>query len=384
LVVCNDHIIYLIVNCGSLAKQDHLIAEICPAGRVVKVYSIQYTVYCMKTNKELILELIEQFGEVTVNELINNIGVGRQMIHRHLKSLLIEGKIIKRGTPPKVFYITIPKAGGNFVFDTALAPRSVNLPPVSEKFIQENFLFRTPDGRLIEGVSGFLAWSTKINTSNLTSLTERYMNELEKAAKLKFRGVIDATKKLLNTDIFEDDLFLDKLCYLELYNMGEFGKTKLSQLIAVAKEDESREAALRVAQEVKIRIKNFIYENGIDSVAYIPPSIKRAHQLMTILKEEVNINVSDIRLHKIVNEFVRPQKSLETTQDRIINARNTIFVEGTGEFNRILLIDDVTGSGATLNEVARKIKPKYLKQGGEIWGLTLVGSMKGFDVIRTV
>jgi predicted amidophosphoribosyltransferase len=28
-------------------------------------------------------------------------------------------------------------------------------------------------------------------------------------------------------------------------------------------------------------------------------------------------------------------------------------------FNRVLLIDDAVGSGATLNEIARKLKEKY-------------------------
>jgi predicted amidophosphoribosyltransferase len=47
-----------------------------------------------------------------------------------------------------------------------------------------------------------------------------------------------------------------------------------------------------------------------------------------------------------------------------------------------LLIDDAVGSGATLNQVAGKIKDKGVAQ--KITGLALVGSFKGFDVITDV
>jgi predicted amidophosphoribosyltransferase len=51
-------------------------------------------------------------------------------------------------------------------------------------------------------------------------------------------------------------------------------------------------------------------------------------------------------------------------------------------YNRILLIDDAVGSGATINETACKIKMR--KMADEVIGFAVVGSFKGFDVIQEV
>ena len=45
----------------------------------------------------------------------------------------------------------------------------------------------------------------------------------------------------------------------------------------------------------------------------------------------------------------------------------------------ILIIDDAIGSGATINEIAVKIKDKKLAN--KITGLAITGSYKGFEVI---
>ena len=86
---------------------------------------------------------------------------------------------------------------------------------------------------------------------------------------------------------------------------------------------------------------------------------------------------------KTQNDVAVPQKSLSKLEDRIANARNSIFVSDERKFNNVLLIDDAVGSGATLNETAKKIKERGLCT-GKIIGLALTGSFKGFDVINEV
>ena len=47
----------------------------------------------------------------------------------------------------------------------------------------------------------------------------------------------------------------------------------------------------------------------------------------------------------------------------------------------VLIIDDACGSGATINEVAKKLKNLNAKK---VYGYSIVGSYKGFDIISEV
>jgi predicted amidophosphoribosyltransferase len=88
-------------------------------------------------------------------------------------------------------------------------------------------------------------------------------------------------------------------------------------------------------------------------------------------------------LEKIYQGEVRvAQKSLSKLEERVENAYKTIFLSETGNYKRVLLIDDAVGSGATFNEVAKKLKKE---QGVEfVAGFAAVGSYKGFEVIQEV
>jgi len=48
-------------------------------------------------------------------------------------------------------------------------------------------------------------------------------------------------------------------------------------------------------------------------------------------------------------------------------------------FNKVLLIDDALGSGATINETACKLKNRHIAK--MVYGYALTGSYKGFEVI---
>ncbi len=69
--------------------------------------------------------------------------------------------------------------------------------------------------------------------------------------------------------------------------------------------------------------------------------------------------------------------------NRIENAKHTIMVDDFELYTNILIIDDAVGSGATLNETAKQIKDKHVVK-GNIIGLAITGSFKGFDIISEV
>lgn len=75
------------------------------------------------------------------------------------------------------------------------------------------------------------------------------------------------------------------------------------------------------------------------------------------------------------------QKSLSKLSERIENARQTIYVKDPKfSYQRILIIEDALGSGATMNEIACKLDHKDRL----IFGYAVVGSYKGFEVIREI
>lgn len=77
------------------------------------------------------------------------------------------------------------------------------------------------------------------------------------------------------------------------------------------------------------------------------------------------------------------QKTLAKLEERIKNARETIFVDTMDmRYEKVLLIDDAVGSAATLNETAKKLKQMGIA--GKVYGFAVVGSLKGFEVIREV
>lgn len=79
-----------------------------------------------------------------------------------------------------------------------------------------------------------------------------------------------------------------------------------------------------------------------------------------------------------------PQKTLRKLEDRIINAKTTIIVPPNQQIDyNILIIDDAAGSGATLNETAKKIRTIATNK-IKIIGYSIVGSYKGFDIISEV
>jgi hypoxanthine phosphoribosyltransferase len=82
-------------------------------------------------------------------------------------------------------------------------------------------------------------------------------------------------------------------------------------------------------------------------------------------------------------EIPVPQKSLAKLEERIENAQTTIFPrDNRFSFHRILVIDDAVGSGATLQAVAAKLKTLQPKI--TVTGFAIVGSLKGFEVIKEV
>ena len=325
----------------------------------------------MASNKEKILSYIKENGQATVNELLDILLIERAMIHRHLKSMVEAGVIRKIGSAPKVWYVPVEKK--KQVLEIP------NIPASATKIINSNFLLITPQGERLDGVAGFVRWCAD-RRYDIIKRSSEYEALYKKYVALEENGLLDGTLKMRDT--FGDDCRIDKTYYVDFYAWEIFGKTKLGQLLLYAKQSQNRKMIKEVIDIIHPCVNSLIKKHNINAVGYIPPTVKRTIQIMDVIKKNLRIALPEIKLTKAVGEVRVPQKTLSKLQERVDNARETIMVSGNKNFSTVLLIDDAVGSGATMNETARKLKNHGIA--GKVIGLAIIGSLKGFDVISEI
>lgn len=312
--------------------------------------------------------------EASVSELQEHISVSRQMLHRVLNRMQEEGLIQKLGRAPRVFYRLKRDVPGKKIKEFTLTEEELS-------FLAEHFLLFTETGNRLEGIAGLQVWSEKQNLPVEKTAREFITTQKKYLKYVKPNGLINGTQKLLNTKGF-DKISINELYYCDFYAIERFSKTRLGTLLHFAKQGQNRKLIQEIVSLTKRKTEHLIRNKKIDAVGYIPPTIKRQLQFMTVLQKGYNLSVPHLNLLKVSGAIPIPQKGLNKIEDRIGNARASIIVKESREFNNVLLIDDAVGSGATINETATKLKFKGTAQ--KVFGLAVTGSFKGFDVIQEV
>jgi biotin operon repressor/hypoxanthine-guanine phosphoribosyltransferase len=322
----------------------------------------------IKTSDKII-NYIEDKGQVSGNELANYLGITTRAVRKQLNNLLKESKVYKIGRPPKVFY--------SIKNEQEKADIEV-LPKGLKTVIEDNFFIITPSGKRMEGLNGFIYWCQKQDLPVEKTAIE-YEKTLKKYASHKKDGLIDGMYKIKKTF---DEVYLDKIFYLDFYSIERFGKTKLGQLLLYAKQSQNKALISELVSMIKSDIERIIKKFNVNAVGFIPPTVKREVQLMKEIERQLNLSVPSISIVKLKTQVIVPQKTLNKLEDRIENAKNTIVVSEARMYDNLLLIDDALGSGSTLNEVAQKIKKQKIAK--NIIGLAITGSYSGFEVISEV
>lgn len=328
----------------------------------------------MKTNtKNEILAYIRQNRRVEPKHIIAKFPLSPQVIHRHLKKLTEENAIIKTGAPPRVWYDTARHYGQ--------LTQAIKIDDGIFRCIAENYLNVSPQGEIGRGWWGFDQWCQKQKLDPQKTARE-YCQTLKKYNIYKNNGLVNGLPKIKAS---LPHVYLDELYYLDFYAIERFGKTKLGALTYFAKQSQSRELMKEIATLTKDNIFKLIQEKNIDAIGLVPPTVKRAVQILTELKKLWAWDLPEIKLFKNsgTNEILVAQKSLSKLADRIENAEASIAVEKGLAFKNVLLIDDAVGSGATLNETAHKIRSAGMVT-NKIIGLAITGSFSGFDVINEI
>lgn len=322
-----------------------------------------------KTSQK-ILTYIKNHEQASGNELADFLALSDRAIRKQLSALLKTRTVSKIGKPPKVFYL---------IGQPSVIKEKIKISPNLAKKINKEYLIITPAGEKKEGVDGFTYWCGRNNLPHQKT-AEEYVNTLAKYQAHKKDDLIDGLSKMKSTF---DKVYLDSIYYLDFYSIERFGKTKLGQLLLYAKQSQNVNLMKEIVKNIKPSVNKLIKKYKIDGLGFIPPTVKREHQLMRSLEKGLGGNIKKISIIKIKTQVAVPQKTLSKLADRIENAKNTFVVDENTVFRNILLIDDAVGSGSTLNETAKKIREKNICK-GKIVGLALTGSFKGFDVISEV
>lgn len=323
------------------------------------------------TSKKII-NFITKNKSAKPKDLVAHLGFSQQAIFKQLKKLINQEILVKNGTVPNVFY--------SLKENLPISQKS-NLDEKISNIIEKNYLFITPNGDFLPGLSGFDYWCKK-NNLPLGKTSQEYIEVLKKYASFRDKksGLISGLEKFKQSFV---QVFIDQIYYLDFYSLERFGKTKLGLLLLYAKQSQNKELIKKIFQIIHKPVLDLINSANIDAVSFVPPTVNRNVQLQKELEKMFSFNLPKVNIVKINNKIIVPQKTLNKLQDRIDNIDKTAFIDGNKIFNNILLIDDAVGSGATLNQIAKKIKEKQLVK-GKIIGLALTSSFKGFDVISEV
>ena len=333
-------------------------------------------------SRDKIQELFEASNELTVKEIVDKIGISKQMVHLVVKQLQEEGKLEKLGRAPKTVYRLLSQENKSHYDLVAEAPQEYSAIQEEDKaFLDKNFLVVTETGNLLEGMEAFQHWCRQRSLPITKTLME-YLSTKKKYEKYyDADGMINGTEKLNNTKGY-DKIWLDELYYLDFYAIERFGKTRLGTLLHYAKQGQNKFLMNIMMNAIREQMKTFLQTQGADALGFVPPTIRREVQLMKFIQTQLNAPLPVVEIKKTSGIIPVPQKSLSKLEERIRNAENTFAVTDRRSFKHVVLIDDAVGSGSTLNQIAGKMKHKGIAQ--KITGLAIVGSFKGFDVITDV
>jgi phosphoribosylpyrophosphate synthetase len=326
----------------------------------------------MKSNtKNQVIEIINKNGRMRPSELSQALNISPQMLHRHLKTLIAEGTIQKLGVPPLTFY-ELKKTD---------SPQHSFKSETIQQFLDSQFSWLTATGRLIDGSKGFILWCQ--STSQMKAIDSLANAYIDVRSKFQPRnGLVSAIEKFRGTF---NNCALDEVYYSDFWALPQFGRTRLAFLLTLGKSGQSKQAISNIAEEIRPALKAIIQDLKIDSVVFVPHSIPRKVQFLEHLAINLRLDLPSIRIKKIFATGTPiAQKSLAKLNDRIENARTSIFLVDRDKpiaASRVLIIDDAVGSGATLNVVAEQLKHAGVKW---VVGYAVVGSLKGFDVINEI
>jgi phosphoribosylpyrophosphate synthetase len=320
------------------------------------------------TVKDHILDLFGEYRELTIKEIIDKIPISKQWAHVIINQLLRAKEIERIGHPPKTVYRLIPH------LQKARQPQNMSWAEAD----LDKFLIVTETGQLLEGEPAFLHWCRQRSLPPEEAICQYGRVQQQYARYHDNHGIVDGFEKFSVIMGFES-IWLDELCFLDFDTVGQFGKTRLGTLINHAKHGQNKELMNYLMDVVSIRVIDFLEREQPEAIGFVPPVIRREAQFMNYFRSRLNIPLPLLDIRKISGITAVPQNSFRTVGDRSRNADTNFSVASHNNYHKVVLIDDMVDSGATLNQIAFKLKNKHIAN--DVTGLAIVGNLDGFTPV---
>ena len=315
--------------------------------------------------------LLQNIIQATIEDIANAWNVSVASAKKYIKPFVDNNIIEKIGRPPKKI---------NYV----LAQNRTNhdLGSQENELIEKYFSVITPAGRYLEGVNAleyFIKekYGQQNLDQNILNVARSYLSTRKEYYNYDGeKQLIDNTKYFQN--IFQENFFVEKIFHSDFKKLPEFNDSNLYQLIKIAKAGQTNlDLMLNVLSQITNDINQIINTYDIEAVAFIPPTIMRKMQVMTFWRDRLNIQLPQIQLIKNPGLLPVQQKNLKTLKSRSIHAKESIQLKSQPQpkqYEKVLVIDDIADSGATLNETAKKLFNQNIAQ--KVYAFTAVGPVK--------
>lgn len=328
-------------------------------------------VYSFKSLKQVI-DLFNWNQELGASEISELLWKSRTIVHKYLKELVIQWKLVKVWIWSRVKYkktiivTTYKDKNNNFDFDVSFQDK---------KLLDDIFLKFSPEWKILKWLDWIINWCN-YRDLKINDKIKLYIDTYRHILTLEDNCWLISAKKIFWKDFKK--VYIDEIFYADQYNWMEFGRWKLAELTFYWKSSQNKKLINEAIDEIIYKLECKIKKEKYDSIAIVPWSIDRKNQLLKILKNRLkNIDLPFINIIKYYPNWIAiPQKSLKSREQRIQNAKNTIFIDDNNikKYNKVFLIDDFVWSWSTLNETAKKLKEYWVNKVdwfAFVWNLNL-------------
>jgi len=258
--------------------------------------------------------------------------------------------VIKKGRTPLTYYALATEGERS-------SDQLLNINDAQREVLQKDFMIIKKDGRRVTGDRAVYDYAEERNENPMVVATNFLdaRQEQQDDGEAEPTGSASTKKQLSGTDDHQLDNKLESYDFVDYDRIGEVTATVLSQKLQIAKKSQDRLLQLELYRETEQQLQEFIINNDIDAVAFVPGSTRAGIEFIEHWRETLNIPLPHVRLVRTANAMPIPIDSIALPKDREQYASYSVEVHDHRTHQHVLIIDDEVKSGTTVKAVATNL-----------------------------